>query len=207
MRCGPTSICRLDASAKGSDFSVLIRHYRKHHRPRTVDELQFFGTMPSFELAVHHAALAIDGRGKRFGHQCRIPPAPLKRAKMLLEAAASRLKECKTFHELHSLLLQLLGGVRGLGELYCYDTALRLGASRGHAPEFIYLHRGTRWGAKALGLDSSASYIALHRLPAPLRELPPHEAEDFLCIYREHFRNVKANRRIHTDARKSAARG
>jgi len=206
MRCNPLSTDRPDASANGGNFGALIRHYRRHHRPRTAKELKFFETMSSFELAVHHATLAIDRRGKRFGHQCRIPLASLKRAKVLLEAAIPRLKGCTTFHELHSLLLQVLGGVHGLGELYVYDTALRLGASRGrsHYPEFIYLHRGTRLGARVLGLAASASYIARDQLPAPLRTLEPFEAEDFLCIYRDQFRNVKANPHIHTDDGKTS---
>lgn len=191
----------------GGDFGALIRHYRRHHRPHTLEELRFFQTMPSFELAVHYAALAMDDREKRFGHQCRIPLASLTRAKALLEAAIPRLKNCESFRELHSFLVQLLGRVRGLGELYLYDTALRLGASLGHAPEFIYLHRGTRLGARLLGLDASASHILPHQLPLPLRVLAPHEAEDFLCIYRNHFRNVKANHRMHADARKSGAGG
>ena len=141
--------CRPDASENGDDFGTLIRHYRVHHRPRTVAELGFFANAPSLEFAVHHAALAIDDREKRFGHQYRIPFAALKRAKILLESAVSRLKGCKSFNELHSLLRQLLGGVRGLGELYFYDTALRLGAFLRLAPEFVYLHRGTRMGARS----------------------------------------------------------
>lgn len=158
--------------------------YRIHNRPRSIEELQFFKDMPSLELAVHHAALAIDHRGKRFGHQCRIRLAPLKRAKSLLEAAVPRLKGCGSFDDLHTLLLELLGKVQGLGELCFYDTALRLGAALGHSPEFVYLHRGTRAGAKALGLNGSAPYIKLAQLPAPIRTLAPHEAEDFLCIYK-----------------------
>jgi hypothetical protein len=157
-----------------------------------VEELKFFEMMPSLDLSIHHAALATDHRGKRFSHQYRIPQASLKRAKVLIEGAVRRVQNSKSFHELHSLLEQLLGGVRGLGELYCYDTALRLGAALSLAPEFVYLHRGTRAGARALGLNASAPFVKLQELPAPIRVLPPHEAEDFLCIYKRRFRNVKA---------------
>lgn len=185
--------CRSDASANGGDFRALIRHYRVHHRPRTVEELGFFANAPSLQLAIHHAALAIDDREKRFGHQYRIPLASLRRAKIVLESAVPRLKGCRSFDKLHSLLQQLLGPIRGLGELYFYDAALRLGAFLNHTPEFVYLHRGTRIGAKILGLDTSAPYITLDQLPASLRELLPHEIEDFLCIYSDNFRHVKAN--------------
>jgi hypothetical protein len=158
--------------------------YCIHNRPRSTEELRFFENMPSLELAVHHAALAIDSRGKRFGHQCRIRFASLKRAKSLLEGGVPRLRGCTSFHALHTVLLELLGKVQGLGELYFYDTALRLGATLGYAPKFVYLHRGTRAGAKALGLNGSEPYVTLGDLPAPIRVLAPHEVEDFLCIYK-----------------------
>jgi len=199
--------CRSHELVTGYDFRALIRHYRVHHRPHTVDELDFFANAPSLQLAIHHAALAIDHREKRFGHQCRIPFAVLARAKVVLESAVPRLKGCRSFDELHALLRQLLGRIRGLGELYFYDTALRLGAFLRHLPEFVYLHHGTRMGARILGLDTAAPYIAVDQLPAQIRELLPHEIEDFLCIYRDNFRQVKANRRIQADARKIGARG
>jgi hypothetical protein len=143
--------------------------------------------MPSLELAIHNAVLATDERGKRFGHQCRIPASALRRAKAVLGARISEVKNTRSFHELHSFLKRGLGDVRGLGELYFYDTALRLGAFLGFAPEFVYLHRGTRAGARALGLDVSSEYIRLGQLPAPIRGLQAHEAEDFLCIYKDRF--------------------
>ena len=184
MRCAPSNNCGPTAVPKGSRLSVLVRQYRIHNRPLANEELKFFKGMPSLTLAIHHAALAIDGRGKRFSHQCRISRAPLRRAKAILEQAAIRLKACTSFHEVHGLLIEILGNIRGLGELYFYDTALRLGATLGHSPKFVYLHRGTRAGARALGFNGGASYIELHQLPAAIRALAPHEAEDFLCIYK-----------------------
>jgi hypothetical protein len=171
-----------------------VRSYRVHNRPRAVQELKFFKNMPSLGLAIHHAGLAIDSREKRFSHQCRIPLAALSAATGALQQAAGRLKTCASFHELHELLLELLGGLRGLGELYVYDTAVRLGATLGHAPAFIYLHRGTRVGARALGFSGSIKYIEPHRLPVQLRHLEPHEGEDFLCIYKLQLQGLALDR-------------
>lgn len=147
----------------------------------------FFRDMPSLALAVHNAALAMDGNNKRYKHQCRISRKPLKRAKQILSQSLSQIKECGSFQELHSWLAEALGAVRGLGELYIYDTAIRIGAFRRLAPEFVYLHRGTRAGAKALGLKTSGGYLTITDLPKSLRKLAPHEVEDFLCIYEGHF--------------------
>ncbi len=206
MRYGPLADCRPAEGAKDGNLGALVRLYRLRNRPGSLEELEFFRTMPSLELAMHNAALATDGRGKRFGHQCRIPASALRRAKAVLLSRISEVKEQTSFHELHSFLERVLAEVPRLGELYFYDTALRLGAYLGFAPEFVYLHRGTRAGARALGLDISHSYLTLSQLPVPIRALPAHEAEDFLCIYKSRFGSVKANHRIYPDARKSGAR-
>jgi hypothetical protein len=78
-----------------------------------------------------------------------------------------------------------LNGVRGLGELYYYDTALRIGASLRLMPRRVYLHRGTRDGAHALGLACKADSLDPRDLPKALAVLEPREIEDFLCIYKD----------------------
>jgi hypothetical protein len=60
-----------------------------------------------------------------------------------------------SFADLIGIVASIAEGVSGLGELYIYDTALRIGAKSGLEPDMVYLHAGTRKGAKALGLDAS----------------------------------------------------
>lgn len=148
------------------------------------EELGFFRTRPSFKSAVHHAATATDEDGYCFDHQFRILRAARLQAEMVLTAAKSRLNACKSFHELHTLMDDLLRPIFGLGELYIYDTALRMGAYLGLTPKFVYLHAGTREGARALGLGLDRAYLEMHELPAPIRALTADEAESFLCIYK-----------------------
>lgn len=190
MPCIPSQWkCSPPSSPSKGDLAALVRSYRTHNRPDSEKELSFFQEMPSIDLAVHYAALAIDERNKRYSHQCRISQPPLKRAKQLLLQVAQRIESCATFHELHTLLNEVLGKIRGLGELYIYDTTLRLGAFCRLAPEFVYLHRGTRTGARALGLNTANGCLTISELPISLQVLPPHEIEDFLCIYKGHFAN------------------
>ena len=66
-----------------------------------------------------------------------------------------------------------------------YDTALRIGAKLGVEPKTVYLHRGTRSGAKALGIETNRPFIEVHEFPRQLRSLRPRELEDCLCIYKE----------------------
>jgi hypothetical protein len=86
----------------------------------------------------------------------------------------------------------LLGRVRGLGELYCYDTALRIGAKLELLPQMVFLHRGTRDGARALGhTDYRSANIDPHTLPRELHQLHPYEIEDFLCIFKDCLHSPK----------------
>jgi hypothetical protein len=71
--------------------------------------------------------------------------------------------------------------------LYIYDAAVRLGYYFKLAPEYVYLHRGTREGAKALGLDYHGKCLEKEQVPTPVRVLSPAQIESFLCIYKKAF--------------------
>jgi hypothetical protein len=70
------------------------------------------------------------------------------------------LQSAKTFEELHRVILNKIGDIQGIGELTVYDIAVRIGAELNLAPAVVFLHAGTRIGAKALGLDVSQKFIA-----------------------------------------------
>jgi ABC-type arginine/histidine transport system permease subunit len=72
-----------------------------------------------------------------------------------------------------------------------YDTALRLGANLRLLPREVYLHAGTRRGARALGLDYRSESVSMRLLPAALRRLRPYEVEDVLCIYKDWLATAK----------------
>lgn len=143
--------------------------------------------MPSFELMLLHAARATDERGKRFDHQRRHPSAVLARAHKALLLIASELMGCKRFDDLHQRIAQAIAPIDRLSEMYVYDTAVRIGAYLGFAPQSVYLHRGTREGARALGLNVAKGYLDVHELPLALSALSPNEIEDYLCIYKGCF--------------------
>lgn len=89
----------------------------------------------------------------------------------------------KSFAELHDLIYRQIKPVRGIGDLAVYDFAHRIGAYLRHAPEAVYLHAGTREGARVLNLGGET--VDLSQLPAELRKLSAAEIEDCLCIYRD----------------------
>ena len=139
------------------NWETIIRHYNSHHRSNKKTELNWFRRQPSLEAAIKTAAKAEmepkpgKERGLRYSHQYRILRTAIPEAKRLLLEIHDDLQRCKSFHELWLLIKKTLEPVRGINELYIYDTALRIGAYLNLLPDRMYLHRGTRDGARAFG--------------------------------------------------------
>jgi hypothetical protein len=195
MKCSSLEEPPCKPKIKGpASLADLVRDYIANIRSRARREHQYFRDMPSLDLAIHHAGLAVyrdgfkpHGREKRFDHQRRIPPAALKKSKAILEASKPQLRACRSFDDLLLLIRRLLSGVPRLGPLVVYDTAERLGTYLNLAPQRVYLHAGTKEGALELGLDASRGVIDVAELPKPIQTLSPREIENFLCIYKGYF--------------------
>lgn len=161
----------------------LIDEYRRHECE--TDETATFASMPSLDYAIERAGMAENDNGKRYSHQYRLKRVNMAKATEKLRGRTAELATCESFDALHGLLCGITNGISGLGPLYAYDTARRLGAKLRIEPQRVYLHAGTRKGAKALGLDYRQASLPMTDFPASLRVLPPDMLESFLCIYKD----------------------
>lgn len=164
-------------------LSGIVRDYIENYRASSQRELSFFEGLP-FSSAIEHAALAKDHRGKRYSHQRRLTRVSLAKAKTALMAARGKLEKATTFDEVFQLVGDAIATIWGLGELYIYDTALRIAAARRIVPTAVYLHAGTRTGAKRLRISTDRTFVPIADLRAEFRSLKAHEIEDLLCIYK-----------------------
>jgi hypothetical protein len=163
----------------------IVTDYIENYRGRAQSELLFFTAQPALVDAVRKAGLAEGPGGKRLPHQHRIPRPVLEECTRYLVAAVPELAAAPTFEVLHEIVKREIGGVRGIGRLTVYDTALRIAAHRQLEPARVFLHAGTKVGAHRLGLDTTAESLAVMDLPTHLRRLRPREIEDVLCIYKD----------------------
>ena len=170
-------------------LTSAVRTYARNIRPRAQAELQWFEAQPSLQRAIEHAALATNSRGKRYLHQRRLKRKTLEQALDILLAHKRQLRKAESFDKVFQLVETALEDVFGVGELYVYDTSLRVGAKLGLFPTKVYLHAGTRVGARALGFDQKAKTLSRSVLPPALRALEPHEIEDMLCIFKDKFKD------------------
>lgn len=166
-------------------LELIVRAYKSKIRPYAKSELEWFRGQPTLVVAVEKAAMATNSKGKRHSHQRRLKKADIEKAKLILLTNLNEIEACKSFDEIFSLLEELVRPIKGIGELYVYDTALRIGGYLNLYPTEVYLHAGARTGARRLGFDGKESPIAVSRFPDVLRELEPREIEDLLCIFKD----------------------
>jgi hypothetical protein len=175
-----------------SSLEQIALDYIERHRPNAVRELRYYQIQPSLEKAIEIATLAKMPSGKRHPHQRRIPASTLVKAKDRLLEARTDLQTCHSFEELINIVNREISPIKGIGRLTVYDTAHRLGAFLGLEPQKVYLHAGTRDGARALGLDHRQEAIEPEDLPLPWQSLKPYEVEDCLCMYKHILKSGSA---------------
>jgi hypothetical protein len=174
-------------------YQDVVADYRRRYAGQHHAEMRIFGNpRQTLAEAIHRACRSQIPKNRSRGLK-RHPHQPLRAmSDEALAEAAARLQAIEVeiaaasdFAALHGLVEAAIANISGIGELAVYDIAHRVGAYRGLHPEEIYLHAGTREGAKALGLPANRESLPITSLPAGLRSLSAEEAEDLLCIYRK----------------------
>jgi hypothetical protein len=176
-----------------NNYKAIVRTYISRTRSRAKAELDWFRQKPTLNSALEFAALAINSDGKRYSHQRRLKKRDLENAKSILIDNSSKIELCKNFDELFLLFESLLNSITGIGELYIYDTALRIGAKLDILPDKVYLHAGTREGAQALNCKAKMRCLNVSDLPLEFHLLAPHEIEDVLCIFKSDLKRKSVN--------------
>lgn len=154
-------------------------------------ELDFF-RQKSFPVAVEYAALSKLANGNRHPHAYRRKLQALKEAHRRLEAIPGEMRKCSSFESLHTLIEQMIGSIPDIGPLTVYDVTTRIGAHLHLEPEKVYLHSGTRKGARALGLGVRRKTLEPSELPVEFNRLTAREIEDCLCLYKDYLGSFKA---------------
>ena len=124
VKCGASRL------AESGDLAALVRQYRREDAPWLEEQLRYYSGL-MLDEAIRTAALARTPKGKKHGHQRRIPPAALEAAAKVLASVKRQIEACRTFEQLHDLVESVTLSIRRFGVLARYDTALRIGARVG----------------------------------------------------------------------------
>ena len=165
-------------------FESIVADYIRDYREQAEREMDQFRECKTLAEAISKAASCLLPNGKRYSHQYRIPAISLVEARYRLVGMREEIEACATFNQLHTLIETAISDIYRVGELTIYDIANRLGTWLKIEPELVYLHRGTREGAVALGFSRKLKTLAKDDLPKEFGQLKPSEIEDCLCIYK-----------------------
>jgi hypothetical protein len=174
-------------------YAEIHSHYLANCAAMYATELHWFEGQNSLKMAVARAAVARSRKGKRLSHQRCVSRFALRSAHDILTKNLGLIKSCTSFVELHDLVGTLTFPIKGIGPLYVYDAALRIGAhmtsGASHLPKEVYLHAGSLLGAVEIQhlksiIPNKVAIVKTSIFPAPLNSLDACELENLLCLYR-----------------------
>ena len=119
-------------------IEAAVRHYKSHYLHNIQGLLEWYASLDSLDEAIDNASLGKDERGKRHPHQRRLEELKMLRARYYLLGYRERISSLSSFNDLLDIVESVTDRVEGLGELYAYDTALRIGSFIGVLPEKVY---------------------------------------------------------------------
>jgi len=166
-------------------YRKIIKDY-KYLKEKYPDKLLEFCRKSSLKDAVEAAAKASFAGIQKHSHQRRIKQLILNKFSINLISDLHKIKKAYAFPDLMIIIDQ--NKIKGIGELAIYDAAHRIGANLGIKPDKVYLHSGTKIGARKLLMNNHLSrFIDKSVLPKIFHSLENSEIEDILCIYKDDF--------------------
>jgi len=166
----------------------IIEEYKSWRQENPDTWLNHCRNQENVEDAIIYAALSENHLGKRNSHQYRLKKITLEQFAASLLDVKEEIMKAKSFEELFGIIE--FNKPKGVGDLTCYDAALRIGAKINLYPEKIYLHTGTRRGAeKILGKKVNRKFILKSELPDSFQNaaISSAEIEEILCMYKDQF--------------------
>lgn len=135
--------------------------------------------------AVIRSASARTTLDKIDSHQRRIGKVLLTKASNELMMKINLIRKCKTFADIFEITESVKKAIYGLGDLWSYDTALRIGFNMDIYPKDVYVQAGVRKGVTKIFTQKriKGRCFPLSIFPSEIQKLKPHEVENFLCVW------------------------
>lgn len=186
-------------------FEELVSNFLVQCRDQGREDLRSFSRSGTLEGVITDSARSIRPDGSKHPHQWRIPRTVLDDARDRLLPLQGAIAAARNFDDLHQRVERAIQPIRGVGALLVYDVASRIGAFLGLEPDAVYLHRGTRDGARLL--NHRGRTVAVAALPRAFHCLTAAEIEDCLCLYKGRIHEIVTGQHAVVSKRSSAACG
>jgi hypothetical protein len=154
---------------------------------RELHELERFFKSLSLTAAIEYAASGVTPHRKIHPHQRRIGVKRLRRSAALLKKFTAAIRKAKSFAGLFLITETVKSDMKGLGDLWSYDTALRMAFNRGKTfyPKAVFVQQGAVMkGLKKifLKIPMKGQILPMKIFPPEIRQLMPFEVENFLSV-------------------------
>jgi hypothetical protein len=154
---------------------------------RELYELQRFYQSLSFHSAIEYAASGVTPYRKIHPHQRGIGVKQLRQAAVMLKKLAPAVRKARTFANLFIITEAVKSDLKGLGDLWSYDTALRMSFNRGKTfyPKAVFVHRSVLKGVRKIFFKMPVRQrsLPLNIFPIEMQSLKPFEIENFLTVW------------------------
>lgn len=180
--CGAGGSSHCGTVGTAATLADLVHEYINGDLSEKLRERLAWRALP-FDIALARAAYGRDASGVKHAHQWRLRDQALSEARTRAIAQRDAFSDATDFEALLRLAGDIRGEVFGLGAMWRYDFAERIGAHLNIGPTHtVYVQRGALVGARRLNLRVRAGRLVHDELPDALRALDAADVEDFLCI-------------------------
>ena len=163
-----------------------IADYRENELCELLELERFFKSL-SFMSAIEYAASGVTPHRKIHPHQRGIGVKQLRQSATVLKKYTSAIRKARSFADLYIITEAVRSQLRRLGDLWSYDTALRMAFNRGKAfyPQAVFVQKTIRKGIKKIfsKMPMKQRTFPLKIFPKEIQSLKPFEIEDFLSVW------------------------
>jgi hypothetical protein len=163
-----------------------IADYRENEL-RELHEFERFFQSLSFQSAIEYAASGVTPHRKIHPHQRGIGVKQLRQSAVLLKKCTAAIRKARSFAGLFIITDAVKSDLKGLGDLWSYDTALRMAFNRGRTfyPQAVFVQRSVMKGVKKIfsKMPLKQRTLPLKIFPKEIQSLNPFEIENFLSIW------------------------
>jgi hypothetical protein len=151
---------------------------------RELQEYERFYKSLSFPAAIEYAASGVTPHRKIHIHQRKIGVKQLRQSAVQMKKFTPYIRKAKSFEELFMITEAVKSNMKGLGDLWSYDTALRMAFNRGKTfyPKAVFVQGKVMRGVKRLfmRITEKGRTLPVKIFPKEIKQLKPFEIENFL---------------------------
>lgn len=167
-------------------MSILkdIEYYKNTSLLHLLEVKEHYESLP-LKKAIKKASTGMNPNGKMNSHQWRIGLKTGMKGAIELLKRYNEISNASSFEQIFEVTEKVKNLIFNLGDLWSYDTALRIGFNKGVYPKEVYVQAGVKKGVlKALpGFKVKQRSLSLDRFDSIYHLLEAYQLENFLCIW------------------------